>query len=41
MQTHPSHACPTGVERQFANTAKGHKALIAWLRRWPIERIAY
>ena len=35
------HAYPVGAERQFANTAKGHKALIAWLRQWPIERIAY
>lgn len=35
------HACPAGIDRQFANTAKGHKALIAWLAQWPIERIAY
>lgn len=35
------HAYPVGAERQFANTTKGHKALIAWLRQWPIERIAY
>jgi transposase len=35
------HAHPVGAERQFANTAKGHKALTAWLRQWPIERIAY
>ena len=35
------HAFPAGDERQFANTAKGHKALIAWLRQWQIERIAY
>ena len=35
------HAHPSGAERQFANTAKGHKALIAWLQQWPIERIAY
>lgn len=32
---------PSGAERQFANSAKGHKALIAWLRQWSIERIAY
>ena len=32
---------PAGIERKFANTAKGHKALIAWLRQWPVERIAY
>jgi transposase len=35
------HAYPAGVEKQFANTAKGHKALIAWLGQWQIERIAY
>ncbi len=32
---------PAGISRQFANTAKGHKALIAWLAPWSIERIAY
>jgi transposase len=35
------HAYPAGAERQFANTAKGHKALIAWLSQWQVERIAY
>ncbi|MEW9853792.1 IS110 family transposase [Novosphingobium sp. M1R2S20] len=35
------HAYPAGAERQFANNARGHKALIACLRQWPIERIAY
>jgi len=35
------HAYPAGAERQFANTAKGLKALKSWLRQWPIERIAY
>jgi transposase len=35
------HVHPAGAERQFANTAKGHKALIAWARQWPVERIAY
>ena len=35
------HVHPAGAERQFANTAKGYKALIAWLRQWPVERIAY
>ena len=35
------HAFPAGAERQFANTAKGHKALIAWLGQWQVERIAY
>jgi transposase len=35
------HAHPAGIDRQFANTAKGHKALLAWLGQWEIERIAY
>ena len=35
------HAYPAGAERQFANTAKGHKALIAWLGQWQVERIAF
>lgn len=35
------HAYPAGIDRQFANTGKGHKALIAWLGQWEIERIAY
>lgn len=35
------HAYPAGIEKQFANTAKGHKTLMAWLGQWPIERIAY
>lgn len=35
------HSHPAGAERQFPNTAKGHKALIAWLQQWPIERVAY
>lgn len=34
-------AYPAGCERQFTNTTKGHKELIAWLAQWPIERIAY
>jgi transposase len=36
-----AHAHPAGTDRQFANTAKGHKALIAWLAKWRVERIAY
>lgn len=36
-----AHAHPAGIDRQFANSAKGHKALIAWAAQWPIERIAY
>jgi len=35
------HAHPAGAERQFANTSKGHKALIAWLGQWQVERIAF
>lgn len=35
------YAHPAAVSRQFANTAKGHKALIAWAEQWQIERIAY
>lgn len=35
------HAHPAGAERQFANTAKGLNALIAWLQQWPVERIYY
>jgi transposase len=36
-----AHVYPAGIDRQFANTAKGHKALIAWLAQWPVERIVY
>lgn len=35
------HAPPAGIDRQFPNTAKGHKALIVWARQWQTERIAY
>lgn len=35
------HAHPAGTDRQFSNTAKGHKALIAWAGQWQVERIAY
>jgi transposase len=35
------HAHPAGIDRQFPNTAKGHKALIAWAGQWELERIAY
>ncbi len=35
------HAHPAGIDRQFPNTAKGHKALIAWAGQWQVERIAY
>jgi transposase len=39
--SHDCHAYPAGAERQFVNTAAGHKAPIAWLRKWKVERIAY
>jgi transposase len=32
---------PLGIDCQFANTAKGHKALMAWTKQWTIERFAY
>ena len=32
---------PIGIERQFPNTTKGHKTLIAWAGQWEVERIAY
>lgn len=35
------YADPAGCERQFTNTAKGHKELIDWLGQWPINRVAY
>tara|TARA_R110000772_G_scaffold225543_5_gene336187 strand:+ start:97 stop:1038 length:942 start_codon:yes stop_codon:yes gene_type:complete len=35
------HTHPAGLDRRFANTAKGHKALLAWLGQWDIERVAY
>lgn len=35
------HAHPAGSARQFANTAKGHKTLLAWIGQWQIERIAF
>ena len=35
------HVHPDGIDLQFANTAKGHKALLAWLGQWQVERIAF
>ena len=35
------HVHPAGIDHQFPNTAKGHKALIAWTAKWQVERIAY
>lgn len=28
------HTHPAGIDRQFTNAAKGHKALIAWVAPW-------
>jgi transposase len=36
-----AHAHPAGIDRQFANTPAGHKALVKWLGGWPVERLAY
>ncbi|KAB1083793.1 IS110 family transposase [Neorhizobium galegae] len=36
-----AYAYPAGNNQQFANTARGHKALIAWLGQWSVERVAY
>jgi transposase len=35
------HLYPAGIDRQFANSAKGHEALLTWIGQWRIERIAY
>ena len=35
------YAFPAGVEQQFANTTKGHKALLSWLGQWQVDRIAF
>lgn len=35
------YAYPAGCERQFTNTAKGHRELVGWLAQWPIDRVAY
>ncbi|WP_327754298.1 IS110 family transposase [Sphingobium sp. SJ10-10] len=35
------HAHPASAARQFPNTTKGHKALIAWLEQWTVAQIAY
>lgn len=36
-----AHAHPSGVVRQFPNTAPGFAALRKWIGQWPVERIAY
>ncbi|EHH13889.1 IS110 family transposase [Mesorhizobium amorphae] len=36
-----AHAYPVGSNQQFANTARGHKALITWLGQWSVECVAY
>jgi transposase len=35
------HVHPAAIDRQFPNTTKGHKALVAWAGQWQVERIAY
>jgi hypothetical protein len=35
------HVHPAGIERQFANTTKGHKSLLSWLGQWQVERVAF
>ncbi len=35
------HAYPARSDRQFDNSPKGYKALIAWIGQWEIERVAY
>jgi transposase len=40
-KTLDAHAYPSETAQQFANTKKGHSALIKWIARWHIERIAY
>jgi transposase len=39
--TPDAFAHPVGCERQFANTAAGHKDLIGWLAPFQVDRIAY
>lgn len=36
-----AHAHPCCEARQFANTAAGFAALLKWISRWPVDRIAY
>src|ERR1700751_2922494 len=33
--------CPAGVIKRFANTQEGHRALIAWLASWNVERVVF
>lgn len=35
------HVYPAALDRRFANTARGHKALLAWLAPWRVERVAF
>jgi transposase len=35
------YAHPAACALQFANTPKGHRALIQWLGQWQIDRIAF
>ena len=33
--------CPNGATRHFANDAQGHRALIAWLAAYSIQRVVF
>src|SRR5215217_6071160 len=33
--------CPDGATRHFTNDAKGHRALIAWLYNYAIQRVVF
>ena len=33
--------CPDGATRHFANDAQGHRALIAWLAAYSIQRVVF
>lgn len=35
------HRLPDGESRRFANDATGHRALIRWLGKTPVERVVY
>ena len=33
--------CPNGATRHFANDAQGHRALVAWLAAYSIQRVVF
>ena len=33
--------CPNGATRHFANDAQGHRALIAWLAAYSLQRVVF